>query len=82
MLEKQAHCLSLDELRIYEMFDQIQPDNLQEIMKGIIKRLQRELQRARSQFVCEERQRQIDLMRAFICDQTFQRNRGGREVRF
>ena len=39
----QAHCLSLDELRKNEMFDQIQPNKPQEIMEGITKRLQGEL---------------------------------------
>ena len=60
----QAHCLSLDELKKDEMFDQIQPDNLQEIMEGIIKRLQRELDEARGQ--SRGRQQKIDGMRASI----------------
>ena len=59
---KQAHCLSLEELKKDEMFNQIQPDNVQRIMKGIIKRLQRELQMARRE--CEDRQRQINRMKA------------------
>ena len=53
----QAHCLSLDELKNDEMFNQIQPCNVQEIMEGIIKRLQRELQEARRE--SEERQRRV-----------------------
>ena len=53
----QAHCLSLDELKKDEMFDQIQTNNLQEIMEGIIKRLQRESQ---------ERQQKINEMRVSI----------------
>ena len=56
----QAQRLSLDELRKYEMFDQIQPHNVQKIMEGIIKRLQRELQEARRE--SEERQRRINRM--------------------
>ena len=60
----QAHCLSLDELKQDEMFDHIQPDNLQEIMEGIIKRLQGELDGARTQ--SRERQKKIDQMRASI----------------
>ena len=44
----QAHCLSLDELKQDEMFDQIQRDNLKEIMEGIIKRLQSELDESRN----------------------------------
>ena len=59
-----AHCLSLDELKMDEMFGQIQPDNLQEIMEGIIKRLQRELDGHRVQ--SQERQKKIDGMRASI----------------
>ncbi|XP_068687033.1 BTB and MATH domain-containing protein 38-like [Montipora foliosa] len=57
----QAYCLSLDELKNDEMFDQIQPNNLQEIMEGIVKRLQRELDGARTQ--SQERQEKIDRMR-------------------
>jgi len=60
----QAHCLSLDELKRDEMFDQVQTDNLQEIMEGIIKRLQRELDGVRKQ--SQERQQKIDGMRASI----------------
>jgi len=60
----QAHCLSLDELKRDEMFDQVQADNLQEIMEGIIKRLQRELDEARKQ--SQARQQKIDGMRASI----------------
>ena len=44
-----AHCLSLEELKNDEMFVQLQPNNLQEIMEGIIKRLQRELDVAKRQ---------------------------------
>ena len=32
----QARCFSLDDLKKNEMFDQIEPDNLQEITEGII----------------------------------------------
>ncbi|XP_020606667.1 BTB and MATH domain-containing protein 38-like [Orbicella faveolata] len=60
----QAHCLSLEELKTYEMLDQIQPDNLQEIMEGIIKRLQRELNGARTQL--QERQKKIDNMSSYM----------------
>ena len=60
----QAYCLSLGELKNDEMFDQIQPNNLQEIMEGIIKRLQRELDGARRQ--SQERQQKIDRMRVSI----------------
>lgn len=42
------------------MFDQIQPDNVQKIMEGIIKRLQRELQEARRE--SEDRQRRVNRM--------------------
>lgn len=60
----QAHCFSLDELKNDEMFDQIQPCNLQEIMEGIIKRLQRELDGARRQ--SRARQQKIHRMRVSI----------------
>ncbi|XP_068686695.1 BTB and MATH domain-containing protein 38-like [Montipora foliosa] len=60
----QADCLSLDELKNDERFDQIQPNNLQEIMEGIVKRLQRELDGARTQ--SQERQQKIDRMRVSI----------------
>ena len=58
----QAHCFSLDELKNDEMFDQIQPDNVQKIMEGIIMRLQRELQEALRK--SEQRQLQIKRMKA------------------
>lgn len=53
----QAHGFSLEDLKQDELFDQIEPDNLQEITEGIIKRLQRESQ---------ERQRKINEMRVSI----------------
>lgn len=54
----QAQRLSLEELKRDEMYyDQIQPDNLKEIMEGIIKRLQRELEEAQRQ--ARERQKTI-----------------------
>ena len=58
----QAHRLSLDELKKSKMFDQIEPDNLQNIMEGIIERLQKELQLARKE--SEERQREINRLKA------------------
>ena len=60
----QAHCLSLDELKNDEMFNEIQPCNLQEIMEGIIKRLQRELDGAQRE--SQERQQKINEMRVSI----------------
>ena len=57
----QAHCFSLDELKKDEMFDQIQPDNIQKIMEGIIMRLQRELKESQRQ--SGERLRQIKRMK-------------------
>ncbi|XP_068685970.1 BTB and MATH domain-containing protein 38-like [Montipora foliosa] len=60
----EAYCLSLDELKNDERFDQIQPNNLQEILEGIIKRLQRELDGAQRQ--SQERQQKIDRMRGSI----------------
>ncbi|XP_078383991.1 BTB and MATH domain-containing protein 38-like [Oculina patagonica] len=54
----QAQSLSLEELKSDEKYDQIQPDNLKEIMEGIIKRLQRELNEA--QQLAQERQTTID----------------------
>ena len=53
----QAHGFSLEDLKQDELFDQIEPDNLQEITEGIIKRLQRESQ---------ERQQKINEMRVSI----------------
>lgn len=53
----QAHGFSLEDLKQDELFDQIEPDNLQEITEGIIKRLQRESQ---------ERQQEIKEMRESI----------------
>ena len=44
------------------MFDQIQPDNVQKIMEGIIMRLQRELQEALGK--SEQRQLQIKRLKA------------------
>ena len=55
---KHAHNLKLKELKSNEMYDQIQPENLREIMEGIITRLQRELEN--SQQTGEKRQRKID----------------------
>ena len=60
----QAHNLSLCELKMDKMFDQIQPNNLQEIMEGIINRLQRELDGALRQ--SQETQQKIDRMRGSI----------------
>ena len=54
----QAHNLKLEELKSNEMYDQIQPENLREIMGGIITRLQREL--AKSQRTSEKRKKKID----------------------
>lgn len=56
----QARCLSLDELKQDEMFDQIQEDNLKDIMEGIIKRLQTELNESRH--LAKERQEKVDEM--------------------
>ena len=55
-----AHCLSLDDLEKDGMYDQIQADNLKEIMRGIIKRLQRELSESRSK--AYERQQKVEKM--------------------
>ena len=62
----QAHFLSLDDLEKDRMCDQIQPHNLKEIMRlrGITRRLQRELDVARTQ--SQERQQKIDKMTASI----------------
>jgi len=60
----QAHCLSLDELKQDEMFDQIQEDNLKEILEGIIERLQTELTESRN--LAEERQRKVKTMEKTI----------------
>ena len=68
----QAQRLSLDELRKDEMFDQIQPHNVQKIMEGIIKRLQRELQEARRE--SEERQRRINRMTFQLEQMKFERS--------
>ena len=46
---EQAHCLSLEELKKDEMYEQVQPENLKEIMEGIITRLQRELEEAKGE---------------------------------
>ena len=54
----QAHCLSLDELKQDEMFDQIQENNLREILEGIITRLQTELNESRN--LAKERQQKLD----------------------
>ena len=51
------HGFSLYDLKQDELFDQIEPDNLQEITEGIIKRLQRESQ---------ERQQKMNEMRVSI----------------
>ena len=60
MSVNQAYCLSLEELKNDEMYDRIQADNLKEIMEGIIKRLQRELEEA--QRVSVQRLNRIDGM--------------------
>ena len=57
---KQAHNLKLEELKSNEMYDQIQPENLREIMEGIITRLQRELEE--SQRTSQQRQQKIDAL--------------------
>ena len=49
-----AHNLSLEELKHDRMYDQIHTENLKEIMKGIIRRLQRELEE--SQRINEEQE--------------------------
>ena len=54
----QAHCLSLDELKQDEMFDQIQEENLKGILEGIMKRLQTELDESRN--LARERQKKVD----------------------
>ena len=56
----QAHCLSLDELKQDEMFDQIQEDNLKEILEGIIERLQTELTESRN--LAKERGKKVEKM--------------------
>ena len=53
-----AHCLSLDDLEKDGMCDQIQPHNLKEIMRGIIKKLQRELEESRS--LAHEREQKLE----------------------
>ena len=60
----QAHCLSLDELKEDEMFDQIQEDNLKGILEGIMKRLQTELDESRN--LARERQKKVDEMETTI----------------
>lgn len=60
MSVNQAYCLSLEELKNDEMYDRIQADNLKEIMEGIIKQLQRELEEA--QRVSVQRLNRIDGM--------------------
>ena len=45
-----AFYLRLNELKKDEMYDQIEPDNLKEIMEGIITRLQRELDQVNRRF--------------------------------
>ena len=60
----QAQCLSLEELKKNEMCDQIQPDNLKDIMEGIIKRLQRELNEAKR--LSQGRQKTIDSLKGAI----------------
>ena len=57
---KHAHNLKLEELKMNEMYDQIQPENLREIVEGIIIRLQRELEN--SQRTSEERRKKIDVV--------------------
>ena len=60
----QAKCLSLEELKKDEMFDHIQPDNLKEVMEGIVKRLESQLNEA--QRTSRERQETIDRMKRSI----------------
>ena len=60
----QAHCLSLDELKQDEMFDQIQEDNLIGILEGIMKRLQTELDESRN--LAKERQEKVEKMERTI----------------
>ena len=60
----QAHYLNLDELKQDEMFDQIQKDNLNEIMEGIMKRLQTELDESRN--LAKERQEKVEKMEKTI----------------
>ena len=60
----QAQCLSLEELKKNEMCDQIQPDNLKDIMEGIIKRLQRELNEAKK--LSQGRQKKINSLKRAI----------------
>ena len=60
----QAHYLSLDELKQDEMFDQIQKDNLKEIMEGIIKRLQTELEESRN--LAKQRQGKAEKLERII----------------
>ena len=60
----QAHCLSLDELKQDEMFDQIQEDNLKEILEGIIERLQTELTESRN--LAKERGKKVEKMETKI----------------
>ena len=55
-----AHYFKLEELKSNEMYDQIQPENLREIVEGIIIRLQRELEN--SQRTSEERRKKIDVV--------------------
>ena len=58
---EQAHCLSLEELKKDEMYEQVQPENLKEIKEGIITRLQRELEGAKGE--SQLMQRTIDDMK-------------------
>jgi len=60
----QAHCLSLDELKQDEMFDQIQENSVKEILEGIIKRLQTELTESRN--LAKERQVKVEMMEGKI----------------
>ena len=55
-----AHYLKLEELKSNEMYDQIQPENLREIVEGIIIRLQTEFEN--SQRTSEERRKKIDVV--------------------
>ena len=55
-----AHNLKLEELKRNAMYDQIQPENLREIMEGIITRLQRELEE--SQRTSQQKQQKIDAL--------------------
>lgn len=58
---QRSHSLRLGELKSDKTYEQIEPENLKEIMEGIIKRLERELQE--SQSVSATRQREVERMK-------------------